>query len=145
VSNTGSYHWASSCRSEVHVHKRNKDAKFSVFNLTSVGKDVHWTVLYRKCWIFWLIRSTPKETRSEMCVACLIPVSFYLGTILGPVILSASDLSKWAWSKGYYWHSKVSFFLWPSHCNWQWRTIRTNSVTNLMTSLFQLSNSFHQY
>jgi len=33
--------------------------------------------------------------------------------------LSASHLSKWAWSKWYFWHSKVCFLSWPSHWNRQ--------------------------
>ena len=31
--------------------------------------------------------------------------------------LSASHLSKWAWGKGYYWHSKVCVLCWPSQWN----------------------------
>ena len=33
--------------------------------------------------------------------------------------LHASHLPKWAWSKGYYWHSKVCFLPWSLTWNWQ--------------------------
>ena len=42
--------------------------------------------------------------------------------------LSASHLSKWAWSKCYYWYSKVCFFPWPSPWNRQRRTIENKSI-----------------
>ena len=38
---------------------------------------------------------------------------------------SASHLWKWAWSKGYYWHSKVCFLPCPSLWNRQWSKIKT--------------------
>ena len=38
--------------------------------------------------------------------------------------LSTSNLSKWAWSWGYYWYSKVCFLPWPSPWNRQRRKIK---------------------
>ena len=44
--------------------------------------------------------------------------------------LSTWDLSKWAWSKVYYWQSKVCFFSWPLSWNRQWRKIK-NKILRL--------------
>ena len=34
------------------------------------------------------------------------------------------DFMKWAWSKGYYWQSKLCFLSWPWPWNRQWRKIK---------------------
>lgn len=42
--------------------------------------------------------------------------------------LSASHLSKWDWSEGYYWHSKICFWPWNRQKEW----LKTNSKTNVI-------------
>jgi hypothetical protein len=42
-------------------------------------------------------------------------------------LLFVFHLSKWAWSTGYYWHSKVYFSPWHSHCIRQQRKIKNKT------------------
>ena len=45
--------------------------------------------------------------------------------------LYTSHIPKWAWSKGYYWHSKVWFSTWSSPWNRQWRKTNYNKHDDL--------------